>query len=41
VELCFAVTKNGSITMGFNGEFKDEITHTLRISVELPPATST
>lgn len=41
VELCFAVTKNGSITLGFNGEFKDEITHTLRISVELPSATPT
>jgi hypothetical protein len=41
VELCFAVTKNGSITLGFNGEFRDEITHTLRIGVELPPAMPT
>jgi Trypsin-co-occurring domain 2 len=38
VELRFAVTKNGSITLGFNGEFKDEITHMLKIGVELPSA---
>jgi Trypsin-co-occurring domain 2 len=36
VELCFAVTKNGSITLGFNGEFSGEITHTLRVSLEAP-----
>ena len=33
VELSFAVTKDGSITLGFNGEFKDEVTHTLRIGI--------
>lgn len=37
VELCFAVTKAGSITLGFNGEFSNEVSHTLRISVEPPP----
>jgi hypothetical protein len=37
VELCFAVTKDGSITLGFNGEFTNEITHTLRIGIEPPP----
>ena len=31
VELCFAVTKDGSITLGFNGELSNEVTHTLRI----------
>jgi hypothetical protein len=45
VELCFAVAKNGSITPGFNGEFKDEIVHTppdrpradrLRLAIEIP-----
>lgn len=33
VELSFAVAKDGSITLGFNGEFKDEIIHTLRIGI--------
>jgi hypothetical protein len=33
VELSFAITKDGSITLGFNGEFKDEIAHTLRIGL--------
>lgn len=33
VELSFAVTKEGSITLGFNGELKDEITHTLRLGL--------
>lgn len=37
VELSFAVAKDGSITLGFNGEFKNEIAHTLRIG--LGPAT--
>ena len=37
VELSFAVAKDGSITLGFNGEFKNEISHTLRIG--LSPAT--
>lgn len=31
VELSFAVAKDGSITLGFNGEFRDEVVHTLRI----------
>jgi hypothetical protein len=36
VELCFAITRDGSVTLGFNGEFSGEVTHTLRISVEPP-----
>lgn len=36
VELCFAITKDGTITLGVNGELKDEITHSLRISLEIP-----
>jgi hypothetical protein len=37
VELSFAVSKDGSITLGFSGEFKDEVTHKLRLG--LGPAT--
>jgi Trypsin-co-occurring domain 2 len=33
VDLSFAVTKDGSITLGFNGEFKDEISQGLRIGL--------
>jgi hypothetical protein len=32
VELTFAITKDGTITLGFNGEFEDSVSHTLRIS---------
>lgn len=35
-ELSFAVTKDGSITLGFNGEFRDDVAHTLRISFGPP-----
>ncbi len=41
VELSFAVTKDGSITLGINGEFKDGITQLLRIGLEQPPDTPT
>jgi hypothetical protein len=34
VELNFAVTRDGSITMGFNGELHGQLTHTLQISLE-------
>lgn len=33
VDLCFAITEDGSITLGFNGELKNEVTQTLRISL--------
>jgi hypothetical protein len=33
VDLCFAITEDGSITFGFNGELKNEVTHTLRLSL--------
>lgn len=36
VELRFAIAKDGSVTLGFNGEFSSEVNHTLRISVESP-----
>lgn len=39
VELEFAVTEEGSITLGFEGKLSDEITHTLRLSLE-PPSSS-
>jgi Trypsin-co-occurring domain 2 len=37
IELTFAITKDGSITLGFNGEFEDSVSHTLRISFSPPP----
>jgi hypothetical protein len=33
VELSFAIAKDGSITLGFNGEFQHEIAHTLRLGL--------
>jgi hypothetical protein len=33
VDICFAVTEDGSITLGFNGELKNEVAHTLRMSL--------
>jgi hypothetical protein len=35
VELSFAVTEDGTITLGFMGEFKEEITHTLRMALAI------
>jgi hypothetical protein len=37
VELTFAITKDGSITLGFNGEFEDSVSHTLRMSFRPAP----
>ena len=34
VELNFAVTRDGSITLGFNGELHGQVSHTLRIGIE-------
>jgi hypothetical protein len=36
VELCFAITQDGTVTLGFNGEFSNEVTHTLRIGIQQP-----
>jgi hypothetical protein len=33
VTLSFAVLENGSISFGFDGEFRDEIVHTMRVSL--------
>ena len=33
VELCFAVTRTGSISLGLDGETGDDITHTLKITL--------
>ena len=33
VDLCFAITEDGSITLGINGELKNEVAQTLRISL--------
>lgn len=34
VAICFAITEDGSITLGFNGELKNEVAQTLRISLQ-------
>jgi hypothetical protein len=34
VELNFAVTRDGSITVGFNGELHGQVSHTLRAGIE-------
>lgn len=36
VSLIFAVTRNGKITLGFNGELTDQVTHTLRMTLGTP-----
>jgi Trypsin-co-occurring domain 2 len=36
VDLSFAITKSGSITLGVNGELKDELSHRLRIGLGKP-----
>jgi Trypsin-co-occurring domain 2 len=36
VDLSFALTADGTITFGFNGELKDQVTHTLRVEVVAP-----
>lgn len=33
VDLSFAITEDGSITLGINGELKNEVAQTLRISL--------
>ena len=36
VELSFAITATGSISLGFDGELENELTHTLRLSLARP-----
>lgn len=36
VELAFAVTENGVISLGIEGELKDELTHTIRLGLAVP-----
>jgi hypothetical protein len=36
VELCFAVAKDGTIALGASGELKDEVTHSLRMTLAAP-----
>ena len=33
VDIAFAITKTGSISLGVDGELADELTHTLRIGL--------
>lgn len=37
VDLSFAVTKSGSISLGVDGELKDELTHRLRVELARQP----
>jgi hypothetical protein len=34
VELSFAINQDGSFSLGVDGEFKNQVTHTIRLSVE-------
>jgi hypothetical protein len=36
VEMSFAITEDGSISLGIDGELKDEVTHTLRLGLAIP-----
>ncbi|RAG83108.1 hypothetical protein DN069_24025 [Streptacidiphilus pinicola] len=36
VELVFAVEEDGTIALGFEGELKNEVTHTLRLGLGVP-----
>ncbi len=38
VELNFAVTRDGSITVGFNGELHGQVSHTLEIGIKSAPS---
>jgi hypothetical protein len=38
IDLSFAVTQTGSISLGFDGELTDEVTHTLRLELAASPA---
>lgn len=38
VDISFGVTKEGSISLGANGELNDEVTQTLRLRLTLDPA---
>jgi len=41
VELSFAVTQDGSISLGIDGGLKNEITHTLRLGLAIPSPSQT
>jgi len=36
VTLAFAITKDGTVTLGLNGELKNEVTQTLQLTLGLP-----
>ncbi|TVZ00325.1 hypothetical protein EAS64_37430 [Trebonia kvetii] len=38
VELSFGVASDGSIALGVDGELKDEVTHTMRLTIARPTA---
>ena len=38
VELSFGVASDGSIALGVDGELKDEVTHTMRLTIARPSA---
>jgi len=38
VEISFAVEESGTVALGFEGEFKNEVTHTLRLSLGVSAA---
>lgn len=36
VELSFGVAQDGTISLGIDGELKDETTHTMRVTIARP-----
>jgi hypothetical protein len=36
VELAFAVTEDGTVSFGIEGELKDEVTHTMKLNLSVP-----
>jgi hypothetical protein len=38
IDISFAITATGTITLGIDGELSDEITHTLRLRLTPPTA---
>ena len=37
IDISFAITQTGTITLGVNGELADDLTHTLRLELEPGP----
>jgi hypothetical protein len=38
IDICFAITQTGTISLGIDGELANELTHTLRLGLAPGPA---